>query len=94
MAGWRDVIDEGSNERLILEALDDSKWDYRTLEGLERTSGLTRESIKMILNKQQKFIRKSDIPDVKGRDLYTLKKDENETKEFLFRLKTYISKSI
>ena len=93
MASWTDVI-HNPNERKVFEALSDPKWDFRTVDGIRRVSGLPDNEIRSILDKYKgKLVRKSDIPDPHGRDIYTLKTDRAETRELLAKLRTFISKS-
>jgi hypothetical protein len=39
-----------SNEEKVLKALDDPKWDWRTLAGLERSTGLSQNDVLSALN--------------------------------------------
>lgn len=80
-------------ERKVLEALADSKWDYRTMEGLVKSTGLSEQDIRKILEKQASLVRKSRVPDRKGRDLFTLREKGKSIGEILNTLKTFISKS-
>ena len=94
MSSWKDAIDS-PDERKVFEALADPKWDFRTIEGISKASGLPRDEIRMILNKYEgNLVRKSDIPDPQGRDIYTLKTEKAETRELLAKLRTFISKTI
>jgi hypothetical protein len=94
MASWTDVIDN-AHERKVFEALADPNWDFRTIDGIRKASGLPDDEILAILNKYEgQLVRKSDIPESKGRDIYTLKTDKVETQELLAKLRTFISKSV
>jgi len=93
MASWTDVI-HNPDERKVFEALADPKWDFRTVDGIRKASGLPDDEIRSILNKYKgKLVRKSDIPDPHGREIYTLNTEKAETQELLAKLRTFISKS-
>lgn len=92
MASWTDLINN-PHERKVFEALADPKWDFRTVNGIRKASGLPDDEILSILKKYEgKLIRKSDLP-AQGRDIYTLKSDKAEIQELLAKLRTFISKS-
>ena len=94
MASWTDVVDN-PHERQVFEALADPKWDFRTVDGIQKASGLPNDEILSILNKYDgELVRKSDLPDPQGRDIYTLKTDKKETWELLAKLRSFISKSV
>ncbi len=94
MASWKDVINN-PDERKVFEALADPKWDFRTVDGIRKVSGLPNDEILLILNKYTgDLVRKSDIPDPQGRNIYTLKTDKTETQELLAKLRTFISKTV
>jgi hypothetical protein len=93
MGSWTDVIDN-PHERKVFEALADPKWDFRTVDGIRKASGLPDDEILSILTKYEgRLIHKSDLP-AQGRDIYTLKTDRAETKELWAKLRTFISKSV
>jgi hypothetical protein len=94
MASWTDVINN-PDERKVFEALADPKWDFRTIDGIRKASGLPDHEILSILNKYEgQLVRKSDIPEAKGREIYTLQTDKAETQELLAKLRSFISKSV
>lgn len=94
MAAWTEVINN-PNERKVFEALADPEWDFRTVDGIRKVSGLPDHEILSILKKYEGgFVRKSDLPEPRGRDIYTLKTDRAETQELLAKLRTFISKSV
>jgi len=94
MTSWKDVIDN-PDERKVFEVLADPKWDFRTIDGIRKVSGLPNDEILSILNKYEgNLVRKSDIPGPQGKDIYTLKTDKAETQELLAKLRTFISKTV
>ncbi len=91
---WKNVVDN-PDEQKVIAALADPKWDYRTVDGIYRATGLSRDQIDATLAKYEgQIVRKSSIPDAEGRDLYTLNTDRSETQDTLSKLRTFISKSV
>lgn len=90
---WKDEVLD-SKEKKVFEALADPKWDFRTVEGLVKSTKLSPEEIKKIIQKHPELIRKSTVPDRYGRQLYTLREKNTETLELFQKLRTFISKSI
>jgi hypothetical protein len=68
---WQSIITD-DKERKIFEALEDPKWDWRTVRALSRESGLEAGEVRAIIGKYPELIRKSEVPSQKGEDLYTL----------------------
>lgn len=90
---WEETIRD-AKERKVFEALENPKWDFRTVEGLSRSTELTNDDIKIILRKYQDFIRIVSIPDRMGRRLYKLKGRSTKRLEVLNTLRVFLSKSI
>ena len=90
---WETAISD-PEERKVFEALGDRKWDFRTVEGLEDSTGIPVPAIKRILSKHYRFVRRSIIPDAKGRELYTLRSRRVKGRELLGWARTLISKSV
>lgn len=89
---WRGQLKDES-EKKVFEALADPKWDFRTVDGLSRATGLETEAVNEILEGHSDLVRKSYVPDNLGRDLYTLRMKERTTGEILKNLKTFLTKS-
>ena len=68
---WRNVITD-EREIKIFEALEDPKWDWRTVRALSKASGLEPEKVLTIIVKYPRLIRRSSVPSEKGEDLFTL----------------------
>ena len=68
---WRDAVTD-PREILIFEALEDPKWEWRTLAALARTSGLSETEVRGIMMKYPMLVRRSGIPSESGDELYTL----------------------
>ena len=94
METWKGIVTD-QDESKVFEALADTKWDFRSVDAISKASGLPTDQVISILKKYDgELVRKSSIPDVNGRDLWTLKTDRKETLELLAKLRTFISKSI
>jgi hypothetical protein len=68
---WQSIITD-EREIKMFEALENPKWDWRTVRALSRESGLDQEAIKKIIKMHPELIRKSDVQSQNGEDLYTL----------------------
>lgn len=79
-------------EELILKALRDTRWDYRTVDGVAKETGLSPETVRSFLESKQDLVWKSAVPDKKGRDLYTAQSRHSQSKEFWRNLSTFMSK--
>jgi len=89
---WQDIIID-AKERRVFEVLADAKFDFRTIEGIARRSGLAANEVREIIIKYFNLVRKSPIPDRKGRDLYTLQDKPESAAETLNKLRAFVSKS-
>jgi hypothetical protein len=79
---WRDEITD-PDELKVFEALSDPKYDFRTMNGIKKTSGLSVSKIKEILIKYRHLIRESPIRNEKNQKLYTLISRKKPFNEFL-----------
>lgn len=59
--------------RQVLDALADGKWDFRTIDGITKETGLSVAQVKQVLDSYPKFVRRSPVRDRSGRALYTLR---------------------
>ncbi|MBI3667258.1 MAG: hypothetical protein HY236_13710 [Acidobacteria bacterium] len=83
---------EETPEGKVLRALQDESWDFRTVGGIAKDTGLSEEMAREILEKHPD-VRKSPIPDRKGRELYTLKSRRIKRQEVLAMARAFIAKS-
>ena len=81
-------------ERMVVATLEDARWDFRTLEGIAKDTGLTKERIQQILESHAEIVRKSAIPDRLGRELYTLRSRPMKGRELFALVRTFVSKSV
>ena len=89
---WREEVSE-PDARKVFEALADPKWDFRTIDGLGQSTGLTDDRIAQILLRHRSLIRQSPVLDRRGRALYTLSSKGATFRELLTNARAFISKS-
>ena len=77
----------------VYEALSDPQWDFRTVEGIARTTGLSGEEVAGVLDRHKGEIRRSMVPDRQGRTLYTLKSRPKKAQEWLAEIRAFLAKS-
>jgi histidyl-tRNA synthetase len=58
---------------LVLNAFSADSWDFRTVEGISKHSGLGEDEVREVLGRYYTLFRKSRKPDKHGNDLYTLR---------------------
>jgi|ERR1700733_12322194 len=72
----------------VLQALADEKWDFRTIDGISKETGLAPDQVERILRSYPEFVRRSPVRDRIGRPIYTLqsRKMKSQEKKALIRL--------
>lgn len=91
-SSWENIIDD--KEKQVFKALANQDWDFRTVDGIAKETGLTSSEVARIIEKYPQLIRSSAVPDNKGRQLYTLASKAITTRERLASVRMFISKSI
>jgi len=91
--GWQQTI-KNPRERKVFEALANPQWDFRTVSGLSRDTGLPEVEIRTTLDKYGSLVRKSLVPDRHGRELFTLRSRGVKLQERLAELRMFITKSV
>ena len=81
-------------ERTVLEAVADPKWDFRTISGIAKETGLSESDVKRVLEKNPALVRQSLVPGRQGRGLFTLQERPIEPREKLGLLQVFLTKSI
>ena len=81
-------------ELKVFEALANPKWDFRTIVGISKNTGIDEDKVKAILDKYAILIRISPIPDQRGRTLYTLRKRKRSLQEGIAVVQRALSKSV
>ncbi len=61
----------------IISALSDSRWDYRTIEGISAELRIPKQQVEVLLLKDPD-IRMSIMKDAQGRRLYTTKRRKSK----------------
>ena len=89
---WTSVVEE-PDARKLFEALADERWDFRTVEGISGSTGLSEERIRELLRKYQALIRQSLVLDRQGRELYTLASRRPSLQEVITTIRAIISKT-
>lgn len=71
----------------VREALDDPRWDFRTVEGIARDTGLDPERVRCLLDRHRSEIRQTLFRDRKK--IYTLKSRPRKLREVLADLQMF-----
>jgi hypothetical protein len=59
-------------EDAVVDALANQNWDFRTVDGIVRETGLQPDAVKEVLTRSER-VRRSPVPGPNGADLYTLR---------------------
>lgn len=92
MKNWEKL--EEPDARKLFEALADLSWDFRTVEGLSKSTGLPVERIRQLLSKHQDLVRAFPMPDTEGNTLYTLGEKAESLRETLSKISSIASKRV
>jgi hypothetical protein len=77
----------------VEKALGNPNWDFRTIDGLAKDTGLASEEIRRLINRHSDRVRVSNVPDTQGRVLYTLASKPIRTREWLATVRAFAAKS-
>jgi hypothetical protein len=72
----------------VVEALEDSRYDWRTVEGVSRVAALPPARVIEILRTHPDTFMQSAVPDPQGRPLFTTRRHYRQTHSSLDRLKS------
>lgn len=72
---------------LVMKALEDPNWDWRTVKGVADDTGLPEDKVRELLESSTSVIR-SSVPDKEGRSLYTTRQHYKRRRSFLDSLRT------
>jgi hypothetical protein len=78
----------------VFAALADPQWDFRTIDGLSKATGLSEKEIAQILEKYPRLVRIAAVPDLNNQTLYTLRSRHRTFREFLATARAFISGSV
>ena len=70
----------------IMAALEDPRWDWRTLDGISRETGIPPEEIRGFLSHSGRMVVRSVARDRQGRALFTSRKRYRESHSLMERL--------
>ena len=90
---WEEKISD-PNERKVFEALSDPAWDFRTAAGISQATGLSESEVRAILQRYPELVRKSAVPDTKGRELFTLRSHPITAREIIAFIRMVLAKSV
>jgi hypothetical protein len=76
----------------IVKALEDQRYDWRTLEGLVRSAGVKEEQILQVLNSMPDQVVRATTTD--GRTVFTTRKHYEETHGFGDRLLSVLTDKV
>jgi hypothetical protein len=80
-------------KQLVIRALADPRWDFRTIDGIAADTGLSEDEVAAILTSLGDEVRRSEVPDKKGRALFTLRSRPVTAMERLAKLRNFLAKS-
>jgi hypothetical protein len=86
---WEHQVKE-PNERNVFSALSDKKWDFRTVEGISRDTGICESEIRQIIGKYPQWFRKSLALDREGRELFTMRSKPVKLREHLAGIQRFL----
>lgn len=90
---WESEITDAA-ERKVFQSLSDPAWDFRTIRGIVKSSGLPEAQVRAIIAKRHDLIRRSDIPDRDGGELFTLRMRPIKAAERLALTRGLFAKSL
>jgi len=81
-------------KQAVTDALEDSRYEWRTLEGIAQQTQLPLAQIREILGYLENEIVRSSVPDETGRDLYTTRRHYKKTHGLGSRILTALSDKV
>jgi len=70
---------QSPERQTIIAALEDPRFDWRTVDGIAEQTHLPESDIRRVLEESEDEVVRSSIPDKYGRVLYTTRKHYKET---------------
>lgn len=71
-----------TEEQKVIKSLSKPEWDYRTIPGIVKETGLTETVVQRILESRKDLIRESIVPSKNGERLFTLARNVNSLRDF------------
>ena len=78
---------------LVRDALEDSRWDFRTIPNISRDTGLSEDAVKVVLSHRESQIYRAIHPNQSGQPLYTTVERAPRFREFWGNLQRYAGKT-
>ncbi len=79
------------NEKKVFESLSNPKYDFRTISGISKETGLFQSEVREILDKYPKLIRKSLVRNREGDELFTIRSRPIKIRERLAELRMFLA---
>ena len=89
---WRKVIEHPSDRKLF-EALEDSRWEWRTVPALSKASGLSEDDVRRVLQSHPGLVRRSILTSVAGDELFTLQERHFQRQSLAEKIRNSLSSS-
>jgi len=88
------VLDEDGQR--VVHALENPRWDWRTVEGISEETGIDHHRVAMILAFLPNVVElvQSSVPDKKGRALFTTRRHYDKRRTFANRVLSAFSDRI
>jgi hypothetical protein len=82
--------------QVVVRALENPKWDWRTVDGISEETGIDRNKVAIILTFLPNLVDvvQSSLPDKLGRALYTTRKHYNSRRNLANRILSTFSDRI
>lgn len=77
---------------LVAAALNDPRWDFRTIDGIAAETRLPPEVVQRVIADNPAFARKSVATDEEGRELYTARRRSVSLRERLEQLRWVLAR--
>jgi hypothetical protein len=78
----------------VIRALEDPRYEWRTVEGLAEQTGLSATNLRQILEELNGEIIRSSVPDESGRALYTTRRHYRQTQGLGTRILSALSDKV
>ena len=82
-----------SAKAAILQALSENKYDFRTVHGIAKSTGLSPEKVTQLLGLMRDQVRTANVTDSRGNLLYTLKTRRKKFRERMSELRSFMAAS-
>jgi hypothetical protein len=89
-----DKVAKDPDTDAVVAALADPRWDFRTVSGIVRSTGLQEDVVRRILADLGDAVRGPVVPDPAGRDLYTLSSRPPRRREKWLHLRALLTRSL